>query len=195
MSEKKSRIKTGERVIFIVTAVFLALATIAFAAMEYIRHHTNKPMFAVNTNYEFSTEGERGLRLFFRRGNCTDCHRALRSGTNMGPGSDLDGEGSKRSLTWLYNFLRRPEQTYGGPTLDHGPGKAAGYVSDYPARDLHAIAVFLSELKARSGSTLSPVPPKGRSPFIDSMVRHFAPESWKSGRYKDMRRTKKGDGR
>ena len=188
MAKKIQHMKTGEKLLFIITAVFITLAVIAFVAMEYIRHHSDKPMFAINTNYQFSTEAKRGMDLFFRRGNCTDCHRALNSGTNMGPGSDLDGEGTKRSMVWLYDFLRMPEKTYHGPTLDHGPGKAASYVSIWPAKDLHAIAAFLSALQAKSGSTVSPVPPTERSPFVDSMVKKFAPGSWKKGGYKDMRK-------
>ncbi len=188
MSRRLPSVKIGERVIFIVTAIFLVLAVISFGIMEYIRHHSDKPMFASNTHYNFSKEGKNGMRLFFRKGNCTDCHRALRSGTNMGPGSDLDGEGSKHGAAWLYDFLRMPEKTYVGRTLDHGSGKAAAYVASYPAKDLHAIAIFLSELRADSGSTMSPVPPEGKSPFVDSMVKHFAPDKWKHGAYRDMRK-------
>lgn len=192
MTEQSSPVKTGERVIFIVTIVFLIFAAIGFGIMEYVRHHSNKPMFAVNVHDNFSKEGGRGMHLFFRKGNCTDCHRALNSGTNMGAQVDLDGEGSKRSLDWIYNFLREPEKTYGGLTLDHGPGKAAAYVEDFPPGELHAIAVFLSELRADSGSTVAPVAPKGSSSFIQSMVKKFAPESWKSGQYRDMRKSESG---
>jgi len=187
-SNQKPPVKSGERVIFIVTIVFLAVAVVAFGGMEYVRHHSDKPMFSITTDYQFSPEAKRGMQLFFRGGSCTDCHRALNSGTNMGPGTDLDGEGSKRGLAWIYNFLRMPEQTYNGQTLDHGPGKAAAFVSDWKAEDLHAIATFLAALQAKSGSSVSPVPPSEKSPFVDSMVRKFAPESWKTGKYKDMRK-------
>jgi len=186
-SNQKSPVKSGERVIFIVTTIFIILAVIAFGGMEYVRHHSAKPMFSITTNYQFSPEAKRGMELFFRKGSCTDCHRALNSGTNMGPGTDLDGEGTKRGMAWIYNFLRMPEQTYNGQTLDHGPGKAAAFVSDWKAVDLHAIAAFLTALQAKSGSAVSPVPPSERSPFVDSMVKKFAPESWKTGKYKDMR--------
>lgn len=187
MSKQTSSVKTGERVIFIVTIIFLVLAAIGFGIMEYVRQHSDKPMFASNTHYNFTKEGERGMRLFFRKGNCTDCHRALNSGTNMGAQVDLDGEGSKRSVTWLEDFMRMPEKTYHGPTLDHGPGKAAAYVATFPPEELRAIAVFLSELKADSGSAVAPTSPKGKSPFVESMVKKFAPDSWKSGEYRDMR--------
>lgn len=189
MSNNNPPVKTGERVIFIVTIVFLVLAVLGFGMLEYVRQHSDKPMFVENVHDHFSKEGGRGMHLFFRKGNCTDCHRALNSGTNMGAQVDLDGEGSKRSLTWIYNFLRMPEKTYHGPTLDHGPGKAAAYVAKFPPNELHAIAVFLSELRADSGSTVAPVPPSGRSPFIDSMVKSFAPKSWESGQYRDERKS------
>jgi len=192
MSNQTSSVKTGERVIFIVTIIFIILCAIGFGIMEYVRQHSDKPMFALRVHDNFSQEGGRGMHLFFRKGNCTDCHRALNSGTNMGAQVDLDGEGSKRSLTWIYDFLREPEKIYGGPTLDHGAGKAAAYVQTFPPDELHAIAVFLSELKADSGSSVSPVAPKGHSPFIESMVKKFAPEGWKSGQYRDMRKSESG---
>ena len=192
MSKHSTHLKIGERVIYIVTAIFITLCVVAFGIMEYVRHHSDKPMFAITTNYQFSAEAKRGMDLFFRKGSCTDCHRALNSGTNMGPGTDLDGEGTKRSMTWIYNFLRMPEKTYRGtshgPTLDHGPGKAASFVATWKAKDLHAIAAFLSALQAKSGSSVSPIPPTNRSPFVESMIKKFAPESWQTGRYKDMRK-------
>jgi len=193
MSTQPSSVKTGERVIFIVTIIFFVFAAIGFGIMEYVRHHRDKPMFAVNVHDHFSKDGGRGMQLFFRKGNCTDCHRALNSGTNMGRQVDLDGEGSKRDQAWIEAFLLNPEKTYQGSTLDHGPGKAAAYVARMPAGDLHLIAVFLSELKADSGSTVAPVAPKGESSFIESMVKKFAPDSWKSGEYRDMRNTGTGD--
>ncbi|MDQ6959936.1 MAG: hypothetical protein Q9M27_02815 [Mariprofundaceae bacterium] len=188
MSKDSTPVKTGERVIFLVTIIFIAFCVVAFSIMEYVRRHSDKPMFAVTTDYKFSPEAKLGMDLFFRRGGCTDCHRALNSGTNMGPGVDLDGEGTKRGMTWIYAFLRMPEKTYNGPTLDHGPGKAASFVATWKAKDLHAVAVFLSALQAKSGSAVSPIPPTEISPFVDSMVKKFAPESWKNGRYKDMRK-------
>ena len=185
--EEQPPLKIGEKVMFLVTAIFIALAVLAFGLMEYIRHHSDHKMFPVYTDYHFSAEGKRGMDDFFRKGNCTDCHRALNDGTNMGPGALLDGEGSRRSFTWIYNFLREPEKTYGGPTLDHGVGKAAAYVAGMSDTRLHAIATWLSELQTKRGSVISPYAPKGRNPFIDSMVSHFAPESWKDSGYKDMR--------
>jgi Cytochrome c len=191
MSEQPS-VKMGEKVLFLVTAIFIGLAVVAFGIMEYIRHHTDHKMFPVYADYHFSAEGKHGMDDFFRKGNCTDCHRALNDGTNMGPGANLDGEGSRHDLTWIYNFLRLPEKTYDGPTLDHGVGKAAAYVANMPDKELHAMAVWLSELKVARGSVVSPDAPKGRNKFIDSMVSHFAPNSWKDGQYKDMRKPGSG---
>ena len=79
-----------------------------------------------------------------------------------------------------------PESAYPTVTIDHGLGKEAGYVMEMDRNDLHAIAVFLSELRSDQGSSSSPVPPQGRSTFIDSMVKMWAPESWKE-KYQDVR--------
>lgn len=183
---KKQTMKTGEKLLFLIAGIFLLLAVVSFGALEYYRQHASEPIFQSKTHYQLSAEGQRGSELF-RINRCTSCHRAMRNGTNMGPGSDLDGEGSKRSFSWIYAFLMDPERTYGAPTIDHGlPPKEASYVMNLPKEDLHAIATFLSELKAEAGSALAPVPPKGESPFIDTMVKTIAPEEWKK-KYKDIR--------
>jgi cytochrome c553 len=115
---------------------------------------------------------------------CTGCHRAVRNGTNHGV--NLDGIGSRRSLDYLTAFLHNPEGTYQTQTLEHGTGKSADYVAALPEGDLHAIAVFLSELKATQGSPDARLPTEGRSGFIDEMVKIWAPSSWKS-EYHDVR--------
>ena len=181
---KKQGFKTGEKVLFGVVGVFIFLASIGYVALETVRIKSTKPMFQIKTKYDFNSEGERGSALF-RKADCTACHKALRNGTNMG--LSLDGVGSARSLQWIYDFLRNPEVTYGARTLDHGPSpKEAAYVAKIPEKDLHAIAVFISELKADQGSSSAPMPPKGRSKFIDDMVKVWAPQEWKD-KYEDVR--------
>ena len=117
MAKDKAPIKLGEKVLFIAVGIFFVMAVLGFGALEYARHHMHKPMFPVTVHYTFSAEAKRGMDFFFR-GNCTDCHRALNSGTNMGPNMDLDGIGTKHSEAWLYNFMRMPERNYGYETLD-----------------------------------------------------------------------------
>jgi hypothetical protein len=102
-------------------------------------------------------------------------------------GLSLDGVGSLRSLDWLVAFLADPEATYDAKTFDHGPSpKEAAYVSELPEKDRHAIAVFISQLKSDQGSSSAPMPPEGRSDFIDNMVGAWAPADWKE-RFKDVR--------
>jgi len=186
MVKKKQPLKTGEKILFIVFGAFIVLAVIAFSIMEYIRMHSDKPMYAQLTHYEFSAEGNHGSELF-RVNMCRSCHRALGSGTNMGRGADLDGLGSRHDVNWIFSFLQHPEKTYGARTIDHGPApREASYTMKLPAKDLHAIATFLSELKSDQGSSTSPIPPKGKSIFIDTMVNTWAPKAWKK-KYKDIR--------
>jgi hypothetical protein len=93
----------------------------------------------------------------------------------------LDGLGSKHDLNYFYRFLKDPENTYGAKTLDHGaPPKDAAYVSALPDADLHAVAVFLSELKSDQGSSSSFEPPAEQSSFIDAMLQMWTPAGWKS---------------
>ncbi len=176
--------KVGEKILFGIFGVFIVLATVSYIALEIFRSRAPEPIFQVKTHYDFSPEGERGS-VIFRESGCTSCHRAMRNGTNMG--LDLDGVGSKRSRDWIYQFMKQPETTYSARTIDHGGRpKEAAYVAELPETSLQAIAAFLSELKADQGSAASPLPPEGRSEFIDNMLKAWAPESWKE-KYADIR--------
>ncbi len=171
---------------FIVAGAFVVLAFIGFIVMLMIQSHEEKPMFEMKTHFELSAEGQKGSEAF-RLNGCTTCHRALRNGTNMGRTAELDGIGSRRTLQWIEAFLADPEKTYGAPTVDHGATpKRADYVAKIDAHTRHQIAVFLSELKSDPGSSTAEVPPDGRSEFIDSMVKTWAPADWKE-KYHDVR--------
>ncbi|MDX8398182.1 MAG: c-type cytochrome [Mariprofundaceae bacterium] len=184
--DNKQRLKTGEKLLFIVAGIFIVLATIAFAIMQYVMATSDEPIFEQKTHYTLTDEGQKGS-LVFREAACTECHRAMRGGTNMG--NNLDGTGTKRTLQWVEDFLAEPEANYGFETMDHGPKpKQAYYVAEMSEQDRHLMAVYLSQLISEQGSASSPIPPKGESPFIDSMVKIWAPDEWK-GKYKDIRDT------
>ncbi|MDQ6975841.1 MAG: c-type cytochrome [Mariprofundaceae bacterium] len=192
MSEKRVQapLKTGEKIMFIVAGAFVVLAAIAFVAMLFIQSGEEKPMFDMKTHFELSETGLRGSESF-RLNGCTTCHRALRNGTNMGRTAELDGVGSRRSVTWLEDFLAKPEETYGAVTVDHGPSpKRADYVAKITPEIRHDIAVFLSELISEQGSSTARLPPDGRSDFIDAMVKTWAPADWKV-KYHDVRQESK----
>lgn len=179
----KQGLKQGEKVLFGIFGAFVVAAIIGYIVLEVIRHNLDKPMYKVSS-FELSEEGHKGSVLFRER-RCTSCHRAMRNGTNMG--LSLDGVGSKRSLEWLLEFLRNPESTYSSATIDHGlTPKEAAYVADLPPSDLKSIAIFLSELKAEQGAASSPLPPEGKSGFIDGALKMVAPQEWKE-KYKDVR--------
>ncbi|MDH6524591.1 c-type cytochrome [Polynucleobacter sphagniphilus] len=178
-----SRLKLGEKIIFGIGILFLIAAILGYIGLEVHRANLNRPMYVNTTSFDFTAEGLRGSQLF-RSDNCSDCHRAVRNGTNHGV--SLDGVGSIRSEEYLYAFLKNPEATYGTKTEDHGPNKSAAYVSKLPPADLHAMAVFLSELKATQGSPDARLPMAERNGFVDEMVKLWAPDSWKTG-HKDLR--------
>jgi hypothetical protein len=184
MSKEKQPLKSGEKILFGIVAVFIGLAVIAYAALETYRMSRDTPLFENKTSYVFTEEGHRGSKIF-RESRCTACHRALRNGTNMG--LSLDGVGSVRTLDWLVAFLAEPEKMYGAKTFDHGPKpKEAAYVARMSEADRHAMAVFISELKSEQGSSSAGMPPEGRSAFIDNMVGAWAPADWKE-RFQDVR--------
>jgi len=181
---KKQFLKTGEKLLFIVAAAFILLAAIGFGIMQYMMATHDKPIFEQYTHFDLTEMGHKGSEIY-RHQACSECHRAMSEGTNMG--NSLDGIGSKRSVEWLERFLSEPEKTYDHATMDHGvKPKQAYYVAQLPKEDIHALAVFLSELRSDQGSSSSPVPPKGDSPFIDMMVNTWAPEAWKE-KYTDIR--------
>jgi len=181
---KKQLLKTGEKLLFIVAGAFIILAGIAFGIMQYVMATHDKPIFEQYTHFDLSETGQRGSEIY-RHQACSECHRAMSEGTNMG--NSLDGIGSRRSVAWLENFLLEPEKNYDHVTMDHGKSpKQAYYVALLPKEDIHDLAVFLSELRSEQGSSSSPVPPKGESPFIDAMVKTWAPDAWKE-KYTDIR--------
>ena len=178
-----AKLKTGERLLFGIFGAFMVLAIISYVILEVIRMKSTKPMYTPTSHFDFSAEGLKGSEAF-RFANCTACHRALRNGTNMG--LNLDGIGSRRTQEWIIGFLNHPESTYTVRTVDHGPGKEAAYVAEMPQEKLHAIAVFLSELRADQGAATADAPPEGRSEFIDNMVKMWAPAEW-NDKYQDVR--------
>jgi cytochrome c553 len=179
--------KKGEKILLGVIALLVLFTIAGGVAMEWVRQHSDKPMFPILTHFDFSGDGLHGFDLY-RQSNCNSCHRAVGSGTSMGV--SLDGLGSKHDAAYFYSFLKEPDKTFaalGTRTMDHGkPPKDAAYVSSLPDADLHAIAVFLSQLKSDQGSSSSYQPPKGDSGFIDAMLDMWVPDMWR-GQYKDIR--------
>jgi Cytochrome c len=176
--------KKGEKILFGIVGLLVVVAVVNFFILESIRHHSDKPMFPILTHYDFTKDGKVGYGIYEQR-ECYTCHKAVGSGTSMGV--TLDGLGSKHDVTYFYNFLKHPEQTYGAKTMSHGaPPKDAAYVSALPDSDLRSMAVFLSELKADQGSSSSFEPPKGDSGFIDAMVDMWTPAGWKM-KFRDIR--------
>lgn len=186
----KQPLKYGEKVLFLIFGVFLLVAVVSFGILESVRAHSQKPMFPLLTHYNLSPVGEQGSQIYHKSG-CSECHRAMGEGTNMG--LDLDGLGSRHSQQWIEDFLRHPEKTYKAVTFGHGADKGAAYVAQLPGPKLHAMAVFLSELTADRGAPDAPEPPRGDSQFINSMLKHFAPPQWRH-EYKDIRTDSKDVG-
>jgi len=180
---KSGGLRLGEKILFGIAALFVVFAVISFIGMEVYRAHSGKNMYASATSFDFSPQGRVGSERFRELG-CTNCHRAVRNGTNYGV--SLDGIGSQRSMDYLVAFLREPESTYRTQTVEHGPGKRAAYVAELPESDQHSLAVFLSELKAVQGSPDARLPVEAHNGFVDEMVKIWAPSTWKS-QYHDVR--------
>jgi hypothetical protein len=176
MWQKFKALKTGEKVVLGVVGAVAVFALTNYAIIEYVRLHMNRPMYPVRTHYDFAGEGFHGSEVF-RKSNCTNCHKAMGNGTNMG--LNLDGIGTRHDLDYILRFLHDPEGTYVTRTVDHGPApKEAAYVARIPEADLHAIAVFLSQLKVDRGAANAVQPPE-ESSFIDAMLDMWVPDGWR----------------
>ena len=170
-------LKTGEKILFGGVVVLILVTISNYAILEVVRARTGRTMFPVRTHYDFAGEGFRGSELF-RVNNCTNCHKAVGNGTNMG--LNLDGMGSRHDLAYIERFLHDPEGTYPSRTVDHGlPPKEAAYVGRIPEADLHAIAVFLSQLKSDRGAASAEAPPPGRIGAVDAFFDMWVPDSWR----------------
>ncbi len=181
---KSGGLRLGVKILFGIAALFVVFAVFSFIGMEVYRAHLGgKKMYASAATFDFSPQGRVGSERFRELG-CTNCHRAVRNGTNYGV--SLDGIGSRRTKDYLLAFMRRPQQTYRTQTLEHAPGSQAAYVADLPDSDVQSLAVFLSELKAVQGSPDARLPAEAHSGFIDEMVKIWAPSTWKR-EYKDVR--------
>jgi cytochrome c553 len=161
----------------------VVFAVISFIGMEIYRARSGKDMYSDAAKFDFSAQGRVGSERFRELG-CTNCHRAVRNGTNNGV--NLDGIGSRRSMDYLVAFLHHPESTYETQTVEHGPGKRAAFVAELPETDLHSLAIFLSELKASQGSPDARLPVEAHDGFVDEMVKIWAPSTWKS-QFHDVR--------
>ncbi len=185
----KSGLKRGEKILFGIAGVFMLFAIVGYAALETYRLTSDKQIFKNRTNFDLSKAGAQG-HLLFKNNRCAACHRAMKAGTSMGGQTTLDGIGSRRSQDWIMSFLSNPEpvykESYKAATIDHGLGKEAAYVAEMSEQERMLIATFLSELRADTGSSVAPRPPEGHSPFIESMLSIWAPDSWKE-KYSDVR--------
>jgi len=53
----KQKLKTGEKLLFIVAGAFVLLATIAFGIMQYMMATSDKPIFEQHTHFDLSEVG------------------------------------------------------------------------------------------------------------------------------------------
>lgn len=185
----KSGLKRGEKILFGISGVFIVVALVGYVALEGYRLTTKKQIFSNLTSFDLSKDGNAG-HLIFKQNRCSSCHRAFLTGTSMGGQTTLDGIGSRRSQAWIRSFLGNPEpvykETYHAATFDHGLGKEAAYVAELTPQQHDLMATFLSQLRSQRGASTAPQPPDGHSPFIESVLSIWAPDSWKE-KYQDVR--------
>ncbi len=112
----------------------------AFGALVGILIYLKPP--PVRFVYLESSLSKRGEAIF-RRESCLSCHKVFGNGTSYGP--NLDGVGSRRSKSWLQQYLRAPRAGVGVKTYRL---RMPAYDTLKPV-DLDALIAYLQGLRQR----------------------------------------------
>lgn len=135
-------------------AAVVAVAAVGKGVMQMRATEPSKP----RDYYEWSDAGREGRALYGKMG-CNNCHRALGVG-EIGVAPVLDGEGTRRTLAWLEDYLRDPTAVVPGTAHD---GRLGPDFRKLSANDRRLLAEFLFGLKANPGSPNYPTPPAERA--------------------------------
>jgi len=94
-----TKLKSGEWIVLggaaLIVLLSIMVGTIIYKRPPPVRFH-----------YQETADSMKGEALYRSQG-CSACHELFRNGTAVF-GPDLDGVGSKRSLAWLIEFLKKP---------------------------------------------------------------------------------------
>ncbi len=104
------------------------------------------PVRFVQIDSELGRKGE----MVLRRENCLSCHEIFHNGTTVGP--NLDGVGSRRSASWLKEYLRAPRAGVGIK-----PYRLVMPAYDkLPAEELDALVAYLGNLQEVAAQDAAP---------------------------------------
>jgi mono/diheme cytochrome c family protein len=147
------RLKFGEKVMF-GFAILVAIIAVAKGVRQIAAGQPAQP----RDYYEWTDAGLAGHALYRQMG-CNSCHRAMGVG-EIGAAPVLDGEGTRRTMTWLADYFRNPGALVPGTAHDGSLGPDFRKLSEEERRLLVA---FLFGLKANPGSPSYPTPPLDRA--------------------------------
>jgi hypothetical protein len=91
-------LRLGEKLVLVGAGMIAAFAVLV-GTLIYLKP---PPVRYVYLESVSSRSGE----MVFRRQNCLTCHELFGNGTTYGP--PLDGIGSRRTVSWLREYLRAP---------------------------------------------------------------------------------------
>ena len=141
--------KLGEKLMF----GFAILLTVA-GVSKGIKQFKNTELREPRDYYEW-TDGSLEGHALYRKMGCNSCHRAFNVG-EIGVAPVLDGEGTKRELSWLQQYFINPEALVPGTAHDGSLGPDFRNLSN-DQRTL--LTAFLFALKSKPGSRNYPRPP------------------------------------
>ncbi len=147
-----NKLKQGERVLFFMVGVLLVFGFVFW--LLAITHVTD--IMRVRDIYEESPEADEGYEMVRSHG-CRNCHQVMKIGEwGLAPG--LDGEGTRRTYTWIRAYLEDPMRQMQGRSLHDG--NYATDFSELSAHEKNRMTTFLFALKAMPGSANYGSPPE-----------------------------------
>ena len=91
-------VRPGEWLVLVGSGLIVAFA----AVVGFLIYLKPPPVRFVYVESSLTEKGE----MIFRREGCLSCHEVFGNGASYGP--DLDGVGSRRSHSWLRQYLQAP---------------------------------------------------------------------------------------
>lgn len=128
-------LRPGEWLVLVGAGLIMAFAALV-GILIYLKP---PPVRFVYLESSLSKQGE----AIFRRESCLSCHEVFGNGASYGP--NLDGVGTRRSKSWLQQYLRAPRPAVSVKTYRL---RMPAYDKLDPA-DLDALVAYLQGLRER----------------------------------------------
>lgn len=137
--------RRGEKAILALIGVVI-VAGVIHSMLHVVGKHDRDIPFYTTANHDLSVKG---MEIYNKNG-CSVCHSlwTMKDIMETVPAPMMDGIGSLRSETWLYDYLSSPNPQAILPTRLKQKWKMPSYQS-MPEGDRHILAQYLASLKVK----------------------------------------------